>query len=209
MPGTPTTRGYTTLSSADAADIEQVNVSLADIDSDVSAVETAANSAFTAYKTLVPWIGAAAGALKPWSGSTPVVLDSESVWVTTNIFSNDMHYLNPADYAASGRTTKYRLRTMLGVNSVAPAATFTFGMYPVTVAGYGGSGSENTYGFGAVVPGSTVVYTTPSASSTAFTASADFTPPAAGMFAFIVAVSTTPNANSVLDLRASLQYRQV
>ena len=116
-------------------------------------------------------------------------------------------YLDDADYLETGGTLKLRLRAQLLCNATAPAITVTFGLYPITAAA-GGSGvlSET---IGTVVSGSTVAFTTPSASSQNQGNSGDFTVPADGYYAIGVVGSGTQAANSYLGMTAQLQVRTV
>lgn len=117
-----------------------------------------------------------------------------------------MLYLDPADYALSGLTTKFRLSCALATNATAPAITFTFGLYPVTVAG-----ATNTLAvtLGTVVAGSTVAMVTPSASTVTPAVGTDFTPPAAGAYALGVVFSGAIAANATSTMLFSLQYHHV
>lgn len=83
----------------------------------------------------------------------------------------------------------------------------SLGVYPITAAA-GGSGvlSET---IGTVVSGSTVAFTTPSASSQNQGNSGDFTVPADGYYAIGVVGSGTQASNSYLGLTAQLQTRTV
>lgn len=117
-------------------------------------------------------------------------------------------YFDPADYAASGRTTKCRLRAQLFTNSVAPTVTFTVGLYPVTVFGGGSGAFPFVTTLGAVTSGSTVAFTTPGASNGgAQSNSGDFTGPTAGFYVIGVAVSGAAAANSAEAIRVQLQVR--
>lgn len=114
--------------------------------------------------------------------------------------------LDSSDYSVSGLTTKFRVNTMIMCNATAPGITFTFGLYPLTVAG--GAGTM-TVTLGTVTTGSTVAVATPSASTATRTAGTDFTPPAAGAYALGVNLSGAPAANSFSMLYARLEIRHV
>jgi hypothetical protein len=117
-------------------------------------------------------------------------------------------YLDPADYAVTGRATKYRVRATLLSNANAPTVNFTVGLYPLTGVA-GATSLQITPTLGTVTSGSTVAFTAPSASSTNQSNSGDFTAPAAGYYALAVAVSGSPAANSGISIRAELQARTV
>lgn len=97
-----------------------------------------------------------------------------------------------------------RVRSQFASNAVAPTVTFTVGLYPATFAA-GSSGANNTYTFGTVVSGSTVTFTTPSASSSVNGVSTVFPAPAAGMYMLGVHVSANAAANSTQDVLATLE----
>lgn len=117
--------------------------------------------------------------------------------------------LEPALFTANARTTKLNLRVVLRTNAVAPAVTYNLALYPVT--GYGGaSGNEpfvNAVGTG--ITGSSVTFTTPTASSTVLQNSGDFTIPATGEYVIGVTPSGTAAAGTVLNVLATLELRQV
>jgi hypothetical protein len=110
-----------------------------------------------------------------------------------------------ADYTVSGLTQKLRLRAQVLANATAPAITFTFGLYPVTVAG---GADVLAFTIGTVVTGSTVAIASPSASTaTRGTPTADFTVPADGVYSLGVVTSGTIANNSLVFLAAQLQVR--
>lgn len=130
------------------------------------------------------------------------VLNSEAVRSAETQFAA-AQYLDPADYEAPGRTTKYRLRAALLTNATAPAATFTFKLYAVTaVAGAAGNIALTL----SEVAGSAATITTP-AGSTRSQAVADFTAPAAGYYVIAVANSAKTAASSRVNLTARLLVR--
>lgn len=115
-------------------------------------------------------------------------------------------YLDPADYAVSGLTTKYRFRAAVATNATAPAITYTFGLYPVTTAG--GAGTQ-AFTLGTVTSGSTVAIASPSASTVTGGTGSDFTPPSAGGYVLGVQLSGAPAANSRNFLYLALQVHHV
>lgn len=114
-------------------------------------------------------------------------------------------YLDPADYAVNGKTTRYRLRAQVLTNATAPAVNFTFGLYPVsTVKGAAGG---ITFNVGTVISGSTVAINTPAKESLNQGNSGDFTAPAANFYVIGCVVSGTTAASSWVNISCQLQYR--
>lgn len=166
----------------------------------------AAAGMYSSYRTIgqvtgvvVPSVMAGADHLMLASGPLTETTDSPSLTAPTL-------YIDSADYAITGRTTNMRVRTVLHVNSVAPAVTITFGLYPITAAG--GAAGNNQLTLGAVVSGSTAVFTTPSASTSNQAVSTDFALPANGHYALGVAVSAAGAANCrmIASLQLQLHY---
>ncbi len=117
-------------------------------------------------------------------------------------------YLNPTDFAITGKTTKMRLRIGTLVNDTAPANTMTWGLYPVGNQ-TGGSGILNPT-LGTVVSGSTVAQTTPAANAKITpVSSSDFTMPSAGFYMIGAASSGAMAANSKVATTISLEVRNV
>ena len=116
-------------------------------------------------------------------------------------------YLDPADFAVTGLTTKYRLRATALVNTIAPAITFTFGLYPVTATAGGADAGNAT--LGTVATGSTVAFASPGVQSLNQGNSGDFTAPAAGFYTLGYVSSRTITANSNVTVAAVLQVRNV
>ncbi len=107
------------------------------------------------------------------------------------------------DYVVANRTSKMQVRVSLACNATAPTSTFTFGLYPVTVAGP--SGTAITPTLGTVVSGSTCAFVAPSASTAATVASGVFTIPANGAYVLgcVTSVATTA-ASSYVNANISL-----
>jgi hypothetical protein len=165
--------------------------------------------AYSAYKTLQAQTGFLIGGL---AAVDRVFANSNSGQLTVNGSSVSnrgaaVFYLDPADYTAASRTTKYRVRATLLVNATAPACNFTVGLYPVSAVA--GAATELNLTLGTVTAGSTVTFTTPSASTLNQGNSGDFTAPTAGYYALGVLNSGSPIANSVMDFNVTLQMRQV
>jgi hypothetical protein len=170
-------------------------------------IEADAALAFSTYKTIIAARGGAAGAgavtgayvVGPYNGQVPVAADFGPMAAV---------YLDPADFAAGSRTTKYRVQVLLATNTVSLGTmTFTFGLYPLTAVA-GGAGAE-TGTFGTVQSGSTVAFANPATSLLTQGNSGDFTAPAAGYYALGFATSAAPAANSRINYSVQLQMRQV
>lgn len=117
--------------------------------------------------------------------------------------------LDPADWTANSRTTKLRIRWHLIANGVAPAQTFTCGLYPISGFSAPGAGVAAGVTFGTVVSGSTAVFTTPALAADTTTLSTEFNCPTAGSYAFGLVNTGNMAANSALTVYGALQMRQV
>lgn len=115
-----------------------------------------------------------------------------------------LFYFAKADYEVAGKTQKLRLRAQVAANGTKPTIKFTFGLYPVTVAGEADIFRINT---GTVVSGSTVEISEPAASTVTQKAGEDFTIPADGAYALGVVTSATLTNNSAVQFTAQLQTR--
>lgn len=116
-------------------------------------------------------------------------------------------YVDPADNSIAGLTTKYRVNAVCFTNATAPAANFTVGLYPIT-ANAGGAGAI-TMTNGAVVTGSTILFTAPALSTQNQNNSGDFTGLAAGYYALGVVISAITAASSRVVLSAKLSVHNV
>lgn len=121
-----------------------------------------------------------------------------------NLFS--AFHFAAGDYAVAGKTLKLRLRAQVAANATKPALKFTFGLYPITVAG--GANTINVT-LGTVVPGSTVEFNEPAASAVTLGSSGDFAVPADGAYVFGVVNSAKLTASAFVGLNAQLQTRNV
>lgn len=115
-------------------------------------------------------------------------------------------YFDDADYAVAGKTLKMRLRAQIATNATKPTLKFTVGLYPVTVAG---AADQIVFTLGAVVPGSTVEFNEPAASTITPKEAADFTVPADGAYVMGVVTSGALTNNNLSLLNAQLQVRNV
>lgn len=118
----------------------------------------------------------------------------------------EVFYFDDADYTVAGLTQKLRLRCQILANATAPAITYTFGLYPVSVAG--GSNILNIT-FGSVVASSTSAIVSPSASTVTSAVNSDFTVPSDGGYALGVVTSGAMATNSAVLCAAQLQTRNV
>jgi len=113
-------------------------------------------------------------------------------------------YLDPVDFAVSGKTARYRLQAQVLTNAVAPGVNLTFGLYPVsTVKGAAGG---ITFNVGTVITGSTVAINAPAKESLNQGNSGDFTAPAANFYVIGCVVSGTTAASSWINTSAQLHY---
>lgn len=130
------------------------------------------------------------------------------VGLSTDNGSLGVVYLDPADYAVSGLTTKYRVRASLLTNAnAAVAVTLTVGLYAITAVAGGADAITMTPD--TVVSGSTVAFATQAQSTRGQNNSGDFTAPAAGWYALAAVNSGTVGANAQATLAAALQVRNV
>jgi hypothetical protein len=122
--------------------------------------------------------------------------------IPSNTTVRGIFYFDPADYAASTRSTKLRLRASCAPGAT-PGTTVVVGLYPVTSILAGAAT------FGAVVTGSTASLGTPTANTLANASSGDFTAPSAGYYTFAFAAGAAFGGGADLQLDAMLQFRQV
>lgn len=113
-------------------------------------------------------------------------------------------WLDAADYAVSGKTTRLRVRGVVSTNGTAPTATFTFGLRPVT---FSGAADTLTATAGTVVSESTAAVSSLGTNASKAAVSADFTMPATGAYALTVVTSATLTNNAAVLCNAWLQFR--
>lgn len=106
-------------------------------------------------------------------------------------------YLNPADYAMTGKVVNYRVRATAICNGTAAGASFTASpaLYPVNTPTTLGAALGQ------------VSFSNIAASSMNVQASADFAAPAAGFYALGMGVGGTSAASSQVSISATLQVR--
>jgi hypothetical protein len=124
--------------------------------------------------------------------------------------SDTAFYLDPADWAASGRTVRYVLRASLLTNAVAPTSTYSFGLFPVATWG-GASGTTPTVAtINAVVAGSaTANVVAPPVTSMNGPNLAEFDAPAAGWYVLGMVQTGASVANANIAAFATLSMKQV
>jgi hypothetical protein len=167
-------------------------------------------AAFTTYKRLqrayTQITQPAAGTYLLQAGGTMAANQVPGVGASVGLH---VIYLDPTAYNANARTTKLQLRSVVIPNAVAPAVTFTAGLYPIATFG-GASGLGPVIAtLGTVVTGSTAPVVSPSAAALTTATSGDLYFPAAGGYVLAVATSGVPAANSVTELSVNLEMRQV
>jgi hypothetical protein len=164
-------------------------------------------NAFSTWKAVAGWYGGygVSGCLAGTHLLTAPQWGSASSGTSGN--STAIFYLNPADYAAGGRTVQYRIAAIASTNLVAPghAPEVHLGIASPTIQP---SGNPNRWGLATV---SSVDFTgliTAAAQYVQLIGPA-FTAPAAGFYALAGFFGLNTSAGSVVDLRACLQVRQV
>lgn len=189
--------------------VDPVNAATDDLTFDTTvlanfATTTELEYAYSSYKLIKNDWGYIGSAL---AANTFALSTSTANLPITSLVGGLVDWLDPADYAAGSRTVKYRLSVTLLTNNVAPAVTFTAGLYPVTAV----AGANNVISatLGTVTSGSTVAFTSPAATSINHDVSTNFTAPAAGAYIIAVVTSGTTATNSTTGIRARLQMRQV
>ena len=113
---------------------------------------------------------------------------------------------NPADYTLDGRTLKLRLEVISYVSGSLPSVTFTWGLYPVTVAG---AADNLTPTLGTVTSGSTVARVNPNGSNIYRDVGSDFNGPTAGTYILGFTTTASLASNKVVQSDIRLQARWV
>lgn len=138
-------------------------------------------------------------ALMPFPSSLP----SDS---SNHADRGSMFYIDPADFAMSGKTTKLRIQARVYTNTVGYTGNIRYRLYPVTAVG--GASGTLTITRGAMIAGSEALITNPGISARAITSSGDFDAPAAGHYVITVEPVGAAFTNRML-LQAQLQVRNV
>jgi hypothetical protein len=168
------------------------------------------SAAFTTWKTIQWGSGTPTSGIVTVGGTYglyPAAGSASAAWTTG--LAPYSFYLNPADYLANARTTKLRLRAQCVVNGAAPGTNIVPGLYPVSSFGGASGASPTIAGVGTVITGSTVIFTTPAASSNTVSTSTEFNAPAAAAYVFMAAIGGGFAAGSQVSLMLQLQMRQV
>lgn len=115
-------------------------------------------------------------------------------------------YFDDADYKVAGLTQKLRLRAQIACNATKAAIKFTFGLYPLTVAG---AADTLKVTLGEVITGSTVEINEPAASTVTPAVGADFAIPVDGAYVLGVVTSAQLTADSYVLTSAQLQSHNI
>lgn len=122
--------------------------------------------------------------------------------------SSAIFYLNTADHAVSGKTTKLNLRATLNTNATSVGTvTYTAALTPIS--GVAGGADASTVTLGTNVSGSTVTFVNPSTSTSTTTDSGDFTMPSSGLYALTIANDATGATDCRVMAVLSLRVRNV
>jgi hypothetical protein len=161
--------------------------------------------AFSSYKTFKER-GATTPATNVTSGGVVYTIASPGVTASAAngaAAMNGMFYFDPADFTASGRSTKLRLRATYVPNGTQTGQTSTLGLYPVTAV------TNGAVTVGTVTSGSTVAFANPAINTLNQNNSGDFTAPAAGFYTVAFATGAAWTVGSIVEMIAELQVRQV
>lgn len=174
----------------------------------VLTADASGNATFQAAPQNFPWVpifdsqvNLVAAAANTYIGhreiTTNVLATTAWAWTT--------HYIDPADYAISGKATNYRLIASFIQSTTANAGTSvaTAGLYPVVPAGT----TTVTHTAGTVIAGSTAARTGGAASSEARIVSSNFTIATADTYGMAVAISVATTAGATkIALRLERTY---
>lgn len=168
------------------------------------------NAGFNIYKVIRERGASDLQSAAPPAGTYVLGSGDDSTASAAPFPASQAFYLDPADYAVTGRSSMLRVRGFVVVNATAPATNWTFGLYGVATWG-GAAGAVPTIAtLSAVTAGSTAAINAPGATAPTTAASADFAfPAAAGYYVLAVVNSGAAAANSRLAAKAVLQLRQV
>jgi hypothetical protein len=141
----------------------------------------------------------------PTTGSIYLLQNASNIATSGTGAQNpvSVHHLAAASYAVTNLTARLRLKATVLTNATSPAATYTFGLYPISSVA--GTATNIQYNAGTVV-GNTVVLT-PTASQRINGTSTDFTFPADDYYAIGFTNNATPAAGSVTSISVALQLR--
>lgn len=160
------------------------------------------SGAYTSYRS----IENVSGQITTLAASAIYVLATSflNTFPSTNASANiGVFTVNTADLTVAGRSLQYRLSTLLiSSTATAPAANFTFGVYPVTAVAAG------VLTLGSVVAGSTVANATPGANTIVSNTGTDFTL-TTGTYLVGISTNLTTASGSNIYARAKLQAHNV
>lgn len=137
------------------------------------------------------------------SGSTLKVDGS-----TTTASALRLFYFDDADYAISGKTQKLRVRAQCLTNATTPTGlTYTVGLYPISAIA--GGADVLVYTAGTVTTGSTIAFSSLTASTKTQNVTSTFTIPSDGYYVLLVASSGATTADARVAISSQLQYTYV
>jgi hypothetical protein len=161
------------------------------------------NGAFTTYRYLGRVVASSTTTLTGPATFLPSEASGLEL-VPVNVY-NHARYFDPADYAVTGRSVKYRLWAGVVTNATAPAVTLTYSLNPVATWGTASTPTVATIGSALA----SVVITSPAASSRVIGTPVEFDAPAAGWYVFTIAISATTATNPMMAHFMELKVRQV
>lgn len=145
------------------------------------------------------------------AGTFLMLPDSTTAGITASngAAGRTVFYIDPADWALSGKTVKLRLSGLILVNATNPASDFTFGLYPVSAVA--GAAATVSVTLGAVA--AQVAFTSgggdqPTANQM-LRKTTEFTCPAAGWYTLGLIIGSNMAASSSVVARAQLRVREV
>lgn len=187
-------------------DVAALETADAALDTRLDTVEDLASDTLAAYRTLQTTniIGTGLGSIT----TTVRLMRADGVIHVSNTgFAWQGLYIDPADYAVTGKSTKLRVRAQIVTNGTDPNIDVTVGLYPVTA--WGGSANLLAYSVGTVLGSVTFTNATLGVNNCYSSAGSDFDIPSAGNFALGVVGSSSQAANSALGIMAQLQLRHI
>jgi hypothetical protein len=167
-------------------------------------------AAFSSYRRLARMAGQI-GSLAAGTYLMAHQVPGPNITVNTANATTHAHLLDldPGLYTAGARVVKYNLKLDVITNAVAPAITYTAGLYPILT--YGGASTQGPIivTIGTVVAVSQAAVASPGAAARTAAASGDFTAPASGAYVIAVATSGTAATGEVAEFVTYLEMRQV
>jgi hypothetical protein len=167
------------------------------------------SGAYTSLKTVFRATGTHTGA--PAAGTYLLRTSASAILAPGGTAADTAFYLDPADFAASGRTTKLVFRAALLTNATSPTGTtYSFGIFPVATWG-GAAGAVPTVAtIGSIVAGSaTPNIVAPAATTMTGPQSVELDPPTAGWYTLGLVQTSSPPPNSSVAVFGNLFVKQV